>query len=292
MRIKKTYLPNDIIRLADDMGNVALWSKYGENARILGMPQSAELLKAVETDAYNSRKDVICFDFPNELSSIVSELENQGYEIKNSVKILSVNAKELFASRGVEKSIGVSFSSVEYVPLRDLLLYQVEEMMEFLLEMKISLGPADIARFDDDMSCVVYDEDSRIKSVILASTYGNEILIELLVGAEKNNPQYIMAAMQGFAKEFLSIRLSEVYDRIAMLEVNGSISPLVKRLLDKEYVLDDSKYVVSAKKKLTGGDDDIEFEELINDPYLTIPDSFPYQENINLKMQWKQDYGT
>ena len=112
------------------------------------------------------------------------------------------------------------------------------------------------------------------------------------MGAEKNNPQYIMAVMQGFAKEFLSMRLLEVYDRIAMLEVNGSISPLVKRLLDKEYVLDDSKYVVSAKKKLTGGDDDIEFEELINDPYLTIPDSFPYQENINLKMQWKQDYGT
>lgn len=293
MKIMKTFLPNDIIRLADEEGNVALWSKHGENARILATPPSVELLKAIETDAISTGKDTIFFDFPDALAAISDSLENHGYEIKDSEKILSVSAKELFASRGVEKSIGVSFSGVEYIPLRDLLLYQVEDIMEFLLEKKIILGPADIARFDEDLSCVVYDEQYGIRSVIFASTFVNEVLVEVLVGSGKKNPQYIMAAMQGFAKEFLALRLLNVYDKISMLEANESIAPLIKRLLDKDYTLEDGGHVITAKKKLTDSDNDKDFlfEELINNPYLAMPDSYPYQENINLKMQWKQDYG-
>ena len=54
--------------------------------------------------------------------------------------------------------------------------------------------------------------------------------------------------------------------------------------------LRDSKHVLSAKKVLSDSDDnnDIFFEELAINPYLTMPDSYPFQDNINLKMQWKQ----
>ena len=290
MKYLKSVLPGEIVRIADEDENLVTLKYYDKCARVLSAPDTIELLRAAEADAISEGKDNICFSFPSERSDISSEFEEEGYDIKNSTRIISVSARDLFASKGVMKSLGVTFSGFTYIPLRDLLLYQVEEMVELLHEQGIFLDANDIDRLDDDLSCIVYDDESRIKSLILVSTQGKEILIELLLGVIKNNPQYIMAAMQGFAKEFLSFRLLEVYDRISMLAANESIVPLIKRLLDKEYKVDESLSVAGADKSLKGAgkNEDIVFEKTNYSPFFKMPANYPYQENINWKMQWKQ----
>ncbi len=291
MKFFKSALHDGRVRILDENKNAIILKFFDNNARIMTVPENYDLVKAAQTLAISQNVKRINFDYKSDLTSLEEQLQEDGFKISNSVNILSVSATDLFASKGVKKSIDIDFPDVEYIPFRDLILYQAQEAIDLLSKEKIIIGDNDIDRFDEDLSCIVYDEARRPKSIILASTQGKEIVIELLFSMAGSNPKFVMAATQGFARELLSLRLLEVYDRISMLEVNDSITPLIKRLLDKEYSLDITGEVHSASKELSESSEsaDIEFEDVPLGLFVDEKIGYPYQNNINIKSQWKLD---
>ena len=282
-------LPDGSIRIMDEEDNYIILKCYGQDARIMNVPSNFELIKAAEAQALLRGMDKAIFDYSSELEDLSSYLQEAGYNLTDSYKILSVNAGELMSSAGVTKSAAIDFPGIEYVPFRDLILYQVEEAISILARENIILGKNDIERLDEDLSCIAYDENRKAKAIVLASTQGKEILVELLFGIGGNNPQFIMAALQGFARELNYLELLKVYDTISMLEINDSITPLVKRLLDKEYSLKVTGDVKSAVKELSDktGESVIEFDNIKGGQYTDEKIGYPYQNNINFKSQWK-----
>ena len=289
MRFITCDLPDGRVRIMDDEDNFIIIKCFGRDARIMSIPSGYELIKAAEAEAFDRGMERILFDYSSELEELSSYLQESGYTLSDSFKILSVNARELMTSKGVTKSMAVDFPGIEYVPFRDLIAYQEEEVVDILAREHIILGKNDLDRFDEDISCVSYDENSKPKAVVLASTQGKEILVELLYGLGGYNPQFIMAALQGFAREMTYLGLLTVYDRISMLEVNESITPLVKRLLDREYSLDVTGTVKKAVKELSDAarDPGIELENITGKHYIEEKIGYPYQNNINFKSQWK-----
>ena len=289
MRFTRCDLPDDRLRIMDEDNNFIILKCFGNDARIMSVPSNYELIKAAEVQALSMGMEKVVFDYSSELEEMSSYLQEAGYNLTDSYKILSVDARELMISKGVTKSLSIDFPGIEYVPFRDLILYQAQELVDMLEREKIILGRNDIDRFDEDLSCIAYDEDSKPKAVVLVSTQGKEILVELLYGMGGHNPQFIMAALQGFAREINYLGLLYVYDTISMLEVNESITPLVKRLLDKEYSLEVSGTVKKAVKELSdkGEDSGIEIEEITGRHYMEEKIGYPYQNNINFKSQWK-----
>ncbi len=288
MKFFKSPLTDERIKISDENGSYIALKYYGSDARVMTVPFDYKFIKAATTLAALDGKKRIYFDFPDSLEEMPELLKADGYEVSQGYRILSVNAGELFSSKAVEKSIDIEFPKAEYVPFRDLILYQVEEVIARLAEEKIIIGSKDIERFDDDLSCVVYDDKRKLRSVILASTQGNEVLVELLFGMDSGSPLYIMAALQGFAWEFLSYHLLDVYNRISMLEVNESITPLVKRLLNKEYLVSVEGTVLRASKELSAKDREsgITFEDVTRSFPPEDKIGYPYQNNINFKSQW------
>lgn len=282
-------LPDGRVRIKDDEDNFIILKFFGRDARIMNIPTDYKLIKAAEAKALDKGMARIVFDYSSGLEELTSYLQKSGYQLSDSYKILSVNASELMTSKGVAKSLAVDFPGIEYVPFRDLIAYQEEEIIDILVRENIILGKNDMDRFDEDISCVTYDENRKAKAVVLTSTQGKEILVELLYGLGGHNPQFIMAALQGFAREMIYLGLLSVYDRISMLEVNDSITPLVKRLLDREYSLDVTGTVKKAVKELSDAarDPGIELENITGKHYFEEKIGYPYQNNINFKSQWK-----
>ena len=105
-------------------------------------------------------------------------------------------------------------------------------------------------RFDEDLSGIVYNQDMNIASFILSYTQGEEIIIECLYGTKKGDPRYIMAALQGFAREMITLRLLNMYRNITVIEANATVGPLLRRLLDGKYEVMDDGTVKRAEKLL------------------------------------------
>ncbi len=293
MTFTKTFIEKDYIKISDLDNGLLLMRIYDKNARIMYCSGDESIIKAGEKAALEMGKSLMVYDFPGSLEGMSDVLNSLGYTCKNGKKIMSVNTKELFSSTGVTKSVKIPFRNAQWAPFRDLLVYQFEEILNILKEQKIPIDRYALDRFDDDLSGVVYDNDHRPQAVILSSVYGKEILVELLLGFNKNNPEYVMASMQGFAKELIDGDMLDIYDIITMFELNNSISPLLKRLLDKEYDLFESGYAVHAEKKLSQPESYNDIEMTEKEPFgrfvLSEEARSSYQDNINAKMQWQID---
>ena len=103
-----------------------------------------------------------------------------------------------------------------------------------------------------------------------------------------------MAAVQGFAEELIGIDLVDVYRQIVMIEANRTISPLLRRLLDKQYSLSNLGKVCAARKHIIGDSKatvsedgamlSISRKEEIEEKL----SKRKYQNNINWKMTWER----
>ncbi len=293
MGIFKNVLSDGLVCLHDEGDNFLFMKYYENNARIISASIDKDIALAAEQEAVRSGKNMIICDFPSgnpELEKVF--LENK-YFIDQGNEFISVRSSELFESTGVVKSMQAEFSSCEFVPLRDMLLYQIEQLAALFENHKIPLTSSDIVRFDNDLSGVVYNNQLRPQAVVLASVYGTEVMIDFLYGFVKDKPQIIMAALQGFAKEFAGHEFVKIYDTVAMLRIRDSILPLLKKLLDKGYEIVSMGRAVAARK-VVGKDslfDEIEIiEEPENSVYASLLEGIDhYQHNLNWKMQWVED---
>ena len=292
MKYFKTDISDSTVLILDEKENAIALDLSDDTARILYADPDKELITAAGEYAGNMGKSQIVADFCFTGAGIKEALKECGYEFISGSSILAVNIKELFSSKAVQKSISISFPEVSWVPFRDLLLYQLEELVDEFAREKIPLKREDIGRFDEDLSGIVYDSNGRIKAFVLVSEAGADLLFECMYGASGNEPKYIMAALQGFAKEMISCDLLDIYDRIVILEINSKVTPLIKRLLDSNYELERLGNINSGKKNLSGTFIVPEFESgksarIARELLLNKLGERYYQSNINWKVSWK-----
>ncbi len=295
MAFYKMQLNENLVAFANDVGNLCKMSCQQDKAHLLFVDRSAELLAFAEDAALSCGCKNIYFDYAARYSEFGEFLEAQGYGITDKKRLLTVKISELFESKGVKKSINIEFPGMEFIPIRDLMIYQMDELYELFETASIPLNKEDIVRFDEDLSGIVYNQDMNIASFILSYIQGEEIIIECLYGTKKGDPRYIMAALQGFAREMITLRLLNMYRNITVIEANATVGPLLRRLLDGKYEVMDDGTVKRAEKILKKvpknnlpdiiDADRIKAFEI--DKALEEKLRFQYcQNNINWKMGW------
>ena len=295
MGYTKVELSENILALRDDDNKYLYMSTENNSARILYSEEDADLFEYAENEAILSGKNVITYDFCDEYEETAAFLKGIGYEIEKGPAILAVNTQELFASKAVKKSLTISFPDAKYVPFRELVLSQLMELGDFIKANGIPIRKEDITTFDEDLSGIVYDKEENVKSFILVTPQGGDLIIECLFGINKNDPRFIMSALQGFGNEMVFSDIIDVYDRIVMLEMNKTIRPLLKRLLDKDYDLTEIGTVLLSKKEIKKEIADT--EEGVKEDSTFVKKSAgldlenhisqrSYQRNINWKAIW------
>ena len=295
MNYYRADLKNKITLFASEDGDMTALRLGGDEARIIYTDRDPIAFGLAEKKAKDSGKEKVICEYASKYWEYKLFLEERGYSFLDTMPVLTANLWELFDSKGVKKSIEIDFPGTEYIPLRNLMLYQMEEIAELFKTASIPLTKDDLVRFDDDLSGIVYDQNLKIVSVILSSVQGNEIVIECLYGTKKDDPRYIMAALQGFAKEIIDCDILEVYENVAVLEVNSTVGALIKRLLDGRYEVKSPAVVVRAEKKFNDSAYDDLPEVIVSDRLKTFElkkmleeklEYRSYQNNINWKTDW------
>lgn len=289
MEYTRALFSDGNVCIFDSQGKEILMKYAGNTARILHMDIRGELLEAAMKDALDQGMETIIYEYFDQLSARTEFLRENGFEIAPVSKVISVNCSELFSSKGVIKTMEIPFPGIEWLPFRDMLPFRFQELEDLFAENNIDLKIHDLERFDEDISGVVLDEHKTLQALILTSTQADELIVEFIHGISKNKPMFIMALLRGFAREMKNMGLLKVYDKISMIEVNDSVRPLITRLLDRQYSVNDEGDVLSARKVLEKNDiySSITIKQTqIFGRYMP-KGLLPFQENINWKMQWK-----
>ena len=295
MAVYRSEKGNDRILFANDNDKLLLIDNGGAASKILYADADSDLLKLAENEAVLSGKSRMEYRFCSRYPEDTALFAGNGYELTETKKFLSVNIADLFESKGVQKSMKIEFPGTEYIPFRELMLYQLEELENLFSLAHIPLALEDIVRFDDDLSGIVYDENMNIMSLVCASVQGREIIIECLYGTKKKDPRFIMSALQGFAMQLIFCDLAEIYNAITVLEANPTVGMLLRRLVDSRYTVRDDMRVLTATKALPKGMDGAGSMVLEADNLTAakLEDSLEkkmkyryYQRNINWKTDW------
>ncbi len=296
MAVYRSEKGKDKILFANDEDKLIMVDTGADTtARILYCDGDIELLHLAENEALLRGKTNIVYEFGSRYSEDRDFFADQGYEISEKMKILSVNLSDIFESKGVQKSMKIKFPGTEYVPFRELMLYQLEELEALFTSAHIPLTMEDIVGFDYDLSGIVYDENMKIMSLVCSAVQGREIIIECLYGTKKADPRFIMSALQGFAGQLIFCNLMDIYNTITVIEANPTVGMLLRRLIDSRFIIRQDGRAVEAKKTIAAGYDnltasvaeadhlkaaafDVSLEKKLKYRY--------YQHNINWKTGW------
>ncbi len=293
--IKRKISNNRFLLTDAENRNIAVGVR-GDEARILFADADENLLKAAEKEAFHLGCRRMTCDFYDAFRRFNAFLTENGYESDRTKKIIGVNVKDLFASKAVRKSLVIDFGDTDFIPFGELLLYQLDELCILMEKAGVPISRDEIGSLDQDLSGIAYDKNRRIQAFILVSVKADDILIECLYGVSRNNPKYIMTALQGFGKEMIRCGITGMYEKICMLEYSDTVRPLVQRLLDGKYELMELGNVMHSEhipEEIM--DDDTTPEEkkdrLSMHEAAVIYDREilrrPYQGNINWKADWK-----
>ncbi len=296
MSYTKTILSGGEILLSDEQGNGAAIRNYGDTARVLFTDKESGIAAELEKEAEALGCRELEFDCYSRLANTISFMKKAGFTGDETKDILAVMTAELMNSKAVRKSLVINFPDTDYIPFRELLLYQLDELYTVIKNAGIPLSREDLLRFDEDLSGIAYDVKRKIQAFILVSVKAGDILIECLYGVNGNNPKFIMCALQGFAREIIRCRMMEIYERICMLEYRDNVRPLLKRLLDSKYEVMILGNVVHMSKELPKSEGGAEAEGTTEDKAAALlarkkieekVAGIPYQGNINWKAAWK-----
>ncbi len=284
----------EVLLINDDNEKLVLeLNKY--NARVLYTENNPGLLHAAEKLAKSKGCTDICGYFSGNLKGLMGFYRNAGYDIESYENIISVDINELFSSKATSKSMNLVFEGAKWIPLDELLLFHAQNLFDLCRESGIFITKKDMERFDADFSGVTLDSAGRIQAFVLVSTSGHNVIVECLHGISKDKPKYVMAALQGMAHELMAYNDNSMYRSILAIEKNKSITPLLKRLLDKECRLDILGKVSKASKAIDKKEkyDDINIEETgkqlstnAQNKLDILLRAIPCQNNINWKVLW------
>ncbi len=282
-------------RIADEEGAACYVRIAEERARILSLfvPEMQRkngvgngLLQEAEQLAAAKNVKLIECDFRSDLESVMALLQKRGYEITEGNNLISVNTKELVSSTGVVKSLRVKLPNAEMTRFSDMMLYQIEEVGDFLRKINIDLDKDELSSFNEDLSCVVYDNDYKTRAVLLTTVREEEIFVDLLVGFSKKSPQYVLAVCQEFVRALVENDMVETHPRIVVFAIREEVIALFKRLLDKQYELSPVVGTRHAGKAPGQNNDEVSFTEGEYVPWEEDILDIAYQCSISEKQWW------
>ena len=287
--LRKTKENGEILLYHPEGGSVAL-KPLDRELRILSIftPEGQEergipLLLAAESLGYQMGMRTLVYDYLGVVEELTHMFTEAGFSIETKDPVVSFAIKDLIASTGVKKSMGLKFQNTEKYLFGDLMLYQLEEVVDRLKQHQFPVDMEMIDEYDDRLSAVAYDEETYTpKAVLLASTWESEIFVDLLCSFSAKKPDYTLAVCQSFLEGLVQERMYEDFPTMTMLAMNEGVLLLIKRLLDKNVDITERTRVLRATKEVKGGSD--VFED--TDEELEEPVTSEYQKNLNEKYIW------
>ncbi len=296
MDFKIESIKENVIRISDEFGSSATVGLSKNALQILSfyVPEDKRkngigkaMLDEIEQVAISQDKKKIECDYRSDLAPFSAMLKNSGYEILDGKTMVSVNTKDLINSTGVKKSLRVKLREIESTCFSEMMPYQIDEVRDFLKRIHIDFNEERLEKFDDQLSCVVYNKDYKIRAVLLTTVLEKEILVDLLVGLSKRNPEHVLAVCQEFVKGILENNMAETHSKIVVLAIREEVTALFKRLLDKEYELYQEVKIDHAIKKIDeNAEDELYFAVGEYVPWQNDLSDIPYQYNISEKQLW------
>ncbi len=303
MQLIKTVDSENILRLEEDSGASVTVKKNDETGQILSIivPKDdrhegvgSALLSAAEQSLISEGIKKIGGDFPDTISGMDAFFENAGYTIQKGAPIVSVEMKALLASLTVKRAMASEIEEAFFVPFSNLMVDQLDSLLELLSSFKINLGNSDIARFLQEASGVVYDDNDTPQAFILCSEMDNGILVDLLAAIGGSNPKYIISAMKGMLTGIISRGGAKSFQKLTIIACNQNINALLSRVLKKGVDPELVGYTQYACKKISESelfDIDIEedLDEDLEDEWRREIKKVPLQSNISWKMHWNRE---
>ncbi len=296
MDFKIESIKENVIRISDEFGSSATMGLSNDSLRILSFYVPADkrrsgigkaMLEELDQIATSQNKKRIECDYRSDLESFSAMIKNNGYEISDGKTMVSVNTKDLLNSTGVKKSLRVKLKKIESTSFSELMPYQLDEVRSFLKKINIDFNEERLGKFDEQLSSVVYNKDYKIRAVLLTTVLENEILVDLLVGFSKKNPEHVLAVCQEFVKGLIENNMEETHPKIVVLAIREEVTALFKRLLNKEYELYHEVKINHALKKIEQSEED-ELTFTVGEyvPWQKDLSDIPYQYNISEKQLW------
>ncbi len=288
----------DIIRIEEKGGagcTIDISDKKSARIIFLFVPEEqrrqgigrALLVQAAGESARMGKSTLFC-EFSSDLKPFHSLLASLDYSFSERDGIFSVKTDELLSSTGVKNSLRMKFPSIDIEPVDSLLSFQWDEVMEFLSHFGFDPGEDSYDRIETSLSFSAYDEKGKLRAVLLASEIKEGLIVELLLGYSKNAPQYILAVCQELARSLSYDQLAKQYPKITMLSANKGVLPLLKRVLDRRFSINEEAVVLHAEIDLR--DDDaapvLQSANIDTDKWQEEIRLCPYQRNINEKYMW------
>lgn len=293
--IKYTRLIDGRFLFEDPQGN-KLGVIFSDNtARILFADCRKSLIKAVEAMAIAGGKKSVTYDFADRYDELRTTFLTLGYEHRETKSILSVDLKDLLSSKGLRDIMMAEFNWGEWIPMRDLLPYQFNELDNLFEVENVPISRLELPRFDSDFSGIVYDSNRRIRAFALSSAYGDEIVFECLFGDSKENQKYLMTAVRGIVAEAFNCGKEEVYKRLTAIELNHGVRAIIRNLLDDKYEISERERVMHMHKVLSSDDELPLPTETVNNSVTQFAalnameeklNSLYLQNNINWRSRW------
>ncbi len=241
MDFVKTVDNKKILRIGSEGGSAITVSKNTGTGQILSLyvPEGLRrqgvgtaLLKAAEAvlDAEGEIRSLEA-DFPDELADFTAFLKASGFTVNAEVPIVSISVKELLATPAIKKAMAADVEGTDFIALEELFVAQLEEIMDNLRSRDIFLEKSDIMHLLRDISGVVYNKEFAPKAAIFCSEQGEDLNVELLLGSDSADPQYIYAALKGMMKGMTTPEGTVRYRDIVMLALNKNVTGILERLL-------------------------------------------------------------
>lgn len=242
-----------------------------------------ELLAAAETVAHRRKKKTLIYDFPEGQKDLYQIFSGAGYEIETKDSVISVQTKDLIASKGVTKLLDRKFPGIDAYVFGDMMIYQLEEIEELLERYHFPISMDRIQKYDDRFSYAVYDEASYTpQAVLLASAGESEIIVDLLLNFSTKKLRYTLAVCKSFVRGLMKEKRCEEYTEISALTMNVGVPGFVKRLLNPGAEPTEKSAVLRAKKDVTEKMEEIrDSKKDPEDPFVS-----SYQKTINEKYIW------
>ena len=298
MHFSKTVDNDGYIRIEEDCGAAVTLFVDDEYAEIISIfvPRAeqlqglgTEIIKVAEQVAQSREAKVLEVDYAASIRGMTEVLTKSGFSIYESATVWSINTGKLLSQKEVQNSLKKKYADAIFLSLEELAMKQWDAFHAVLSAFSIPLSSADLARYSQSMSGVVFDDAGMVQSFILCSESSEGVHVDFLCSTQKKNDSYMMAVLQGMLMEVYASGGAKRYPNITALCVDESMRKFVESIFSGRP--DDSGSAIYAKKDLIKKtkdvidiDDDPD-EDMVGEWRREIG-KVPIQQNIGWKVLW------
>ncbi len=307
MQLFLTVDNEDILRIEED-GGAAITISYSDGVgQILSIlvPKDdrregvgSTLLSCAESMLLKKGVKKLEADFMDSIPELGDFFESAGYEVLKGAPVKAVDMRALLASLTVKRAINNDIDDSKFVPLSELFVMQWDELLELLNKFNIKLGNSDMARFSQELSGVVYDNEDQPQAFVLCSKNDEGVHVELLAGVSNGRAKYVISALLGMIKAIVDDGGFKTYPKLSMIAANENINVLISRVLKKGKEAEEKGHLIYAFKdlkedNLLSYDYDLEKseDEDMEEEWRREVKKIPLQSNICWKMPWYRMFG-